>query len=62
VVFTLAQPASPINSYDEVPYESHPYPQTHPSNLFTVANLFSLTPPTVETARVLELGCAAGGN
>ncbi|HEX4608974.1 MAG TPA: class I SAM-dependent methyltransferase, partial [Urbifossiella sp.] len=50
------------NSYDEVPYESHPYAQTHPSRLAVVARLFGLTPPPVETARVLELGAAAGGN
>jgi methyltransferase-like protein/SAM-dependent methyltransferase len=49
-------------SYDEVPYESHPYPQTHPSRLAAVATLFGLRPPAVESARVLELGCAAGGN
>jgi methyltransferase-like protein/SAM-dependent methyltransferase len=55
-------PATATNSYDEVPYESHPYPQTHPSRLFTVATLFGLSPPPVENARVLELGCAAGGN
>jgi methyltransferase-like protein/2-polyprenyl-3-methyl-5-hydroxy-6-metoxy-1,4-benzoquinol methylase len=66
-VFTSVAP-SPItpngltNSYDEVPYESHPYPQTHPSRLAAVAALFGLTPPPVETARVLELGSAAGGN
>jgi methyltransferase-like protein/cyclopropane fatty-acyl-phospholipid synthase-like methyltransferase len=52
----------PANSYDEVPYESHPYAQTHPSRLFTVAALFGLSPPPVATARVLELGCASGGN
>src|SRR4051812_23249973 len=52
----------PGTSYDEVPYESHPYPQTHPSRLAAVATLFGLRPPPVETARVLELGCAAGGN
>ena len=50
------------NSYDEVPYDSHPYSQTHPSRLATVATLFGLTPPPVEKCRVLELGCAAGGN
>jgi methyltransferase-like protein/SAM-dependent methyltransferase len=50
------------NSYDEVPYESHPYAQTHPSRLAVVARLFGLDPPPVETARVLELGAAAGGN
>jgi methyltransferase-like protein/SAM-dependent methyltransferase len=60
-VSTVVQPHPPT-SYDEVPYESHPYPQTHPSRLGTVATLFGLRPPAVESARVLELGCAAGGN
>ncbi len=50
------------NSYDEVPYESHPYAQTHPSRLATIATLFGITPPPVDKCRVLELGCAAGGN
>lgn len=62
----LATPApgstSSGNSYDEVPYESHPYMQTHPSRLATVATLFGLKPPPVEQCRVLELGCASGGN
>lgn len=57
----IAQPTVPLSSYDEVPYESHPYPQAHPSRLAAVAALFGLAPPPVETARVLELGCAAGG-
>ncbi|QDU18871.1 methyltransferase regulatory domain-containing protein [Urbifossiella limnaea] len=50
------------NTYDEVPYDSHPYAQTHPSRLAVVARLFGLNPPPVQTARVLELGAAAGGN
>jgi methyltransferase-like protein/cyclopropane fatty-acyl-phospholipid synthase-like methyltransferase len=50
------------NSYDDVPYESLPFVQTHPSRLATVATLFGLKPPPVERCRVLELGCAAGGN
>jgi methyltransferase-like protein/SAM-dependent methyltransferase len=54
--------ASASNSYDEVPYDSHPYLQTHPSRLATVATLFGLKPPPVEKCRVLELGCASGGN
>jgi len=56
--------ATPVlgNSYDEVPYDSHPFVQTHPSRLATVATLFGLTPSPVENCRVLELGCAAGGN
>jgi len=50
------------NSYDEMPYDSHPYAQTHPSRLAVVATLFGMKPPPVETCRVLELGSAAGGN
>src|SRR5262245_31918292 len=50
------------NSYDEVPYDSYPYPQTHPSRLATVATLFGMNPPPVGNCRVLELGCAGGGN
>lgn len=49
-------------SYDEVPYQSFAYPQTQPAHLSTIATLFGLTPPDFRTARVLELGCAGGGN
>jgi cyclopropane fatty-acyl-phospholipid synthase-like methyltransferase len=49
-------------SYDEVPYESHPYPQTHPDRLATVAKLLGLNPAMPDKCRVLELGCAGGGN
>jgi methyltransferase-like protein/SAM-dependent methyltransferase len=54
--------APPPNTYDEVPYESHPYMQTHPSRLAVIATIFGLNPPPIEKSRVLELGCAAGGN
>lgn len=50
------------SSYDEVPYTSYPFPQTHPSHLAVVATLFGLQPPPPHGCRVLELGCAAGGN
>jgi methyltransferase-like protein/2-polyprenyl-3-methyl-5-hydroxy-6-metoxy-1,4-benzoquinol methylase len=49
-------------SYDEVPYESHPFPQTHIDRLATVATLLGLRPVPVTRCRVLELGTAAGGN
>jgi len=49
-------------SYDDVPYDSLPFAQTHPSRLATVATLFGLNPQRVERCRVLELGCASGGN
>jgi methyltransferase-like protein/SAM-dependent methyltransferase len=49
-------------SYDEVPYEGHPFPQTHPNRLATLATLLGLRPAPVDRCRVLELGCANGGN
>ena len=53
---------SKVNSYDETPYQSHPYAESRPDYLKTVGKLFGMNPPKVETARVLELGCAEGGN
>ena len=49
-------------SYDQVPYISHAFPQTHPDHLAAIARIFGLSPPDVAACRVLELGCAAGGN
>ena len=50
------------NSYDAMPYESNPFPQTSPTHLRTLAALFGLDAPKLENARVLELGCSSGGN
>ena len=49
-------------SYDEVPYESHAFPQSHPDRLAAIGRLFGMNPASVENCRVLELGCASGGN
>ncbi|SAL78197.1 hypothetical protein AWB71_05636 [Caballeronia peredens] len=49
-------------SYDEFPYHSFPYRKSAPENLAVVAHLFGLDAPDVRGARVLELGCASGGN
>ncbi len=49
-------------SYDQVPYPSHPYAASHPDRLFSIGKIFGLRPPTPERARILELGCASGGN
>lgn len=51
-----------MTSYDVVPYTCHPYQQSHPDRLASIATLFGLSPPPVEQSRVLELGCASGGN
>jgi len=50
------------SSYDQIPYTSVAFPQTHPDRLATIARIFALTPPDVASCRVLELGCAGGGN
>ncbi|MDQ6618173.1 MAG: class I SAM-dependent methyltransferase [Pseudomonadota bacterium] len=50
------------DSYDAVPYDSHPFPQTHPDRLATIAWLFGMRPAPVEHCRMLEIGCASGGN
>jgi methyltransferase-like protein/SAM-dependent methyltransferase len=54
--------SSPTTSYDEVPYESSAFEQTHPDRLATIGHLFGLQSPAVAHCRVLELGCAAGAN
>lgn len=51
-----------LASYEEVPYESRPFATTHPDTLATVATLFGMRPAPPGRCRVLELGCAGGGN
>ena len=48
--------------YDATPYTSNSFPQSAPGQLAAVAHLFGLNTPAVASARVLEIGCAAGGN
>lgn len=55
-------PAAEKFSYDELPYDSHSYRDTHPDNLYVLGKLFNMDAPDYKTARVLELGCAGGGN
>jgi tRNA G46 methylase TrmB len=52
----------PATTYDEVQYTDTPYPQSHPGHLAVVATLAGLTPAPVGRCRVLEIGCARGGN
>ncbi|EIJ41307.1 protein related to regulatory domain of methyltransferases [Beggiatoa alba B18LD] len=51
-----------INSYDELPYLFNAMPYTQPHRIAAIAQLFGMNPPAPETARILELGCASGGN
>jgi SAM-dependent methyltransferase len=50
------------DAYDRTPYTDHAYAESHPDRLAVVARLSSWAPPVVDTARVLELACARGGN
>jgi SAM-dependent methyltransferase len=55
-------PDGPAQSYDEIPYPSLAVRRTHPSHLAALARLFGLPATSPRRCRVLELGCAAGGN
>jgi methyltransferase-like protein len=50
------------NSYDDMPYESFPFPQAAPEHLQAVGQLFGISSPNIGKAKILELGCASGGN
>ncbi len=53
---------STLASYDELPYDSLPLPETQPDVIAAVARLHGFDPPDPTRARILELGCAQGGN
>ena len=50
------------SSYDAVPYSVCAFAQTQPDRLATIATLFGMHPASPANCRVLELGCAQGGN
>ena len=65
----MSSSASPATSkptgaatYDLVPYPAASFPQTHPNRLAGIAKVFGIDSPLPSKARVLELGCADGGN
>lgn len=49
-------------SYDDLPYEGGPVPGSHPDRLAVIGRLFGMQPKDVTNCRVLEIGCALGGN
>jgi len=48
--------------YDKLPYVSNPFPYSQPSRIGAIARLFGLTAVDPARARILEIGCASGGN
>lgn len=53
---------STLASYDALPYESIPITDTHVETLAATARLFGVAAADPSRCRVLELGCAEGGN
>lgn len=49
-------------SYDQLPYTSNAFAQTHPDRLNVIGRLFGMNPALPSRSRVLEIGCASGGN
>ncbi|MDQ7034875.1 MAG: methyltransferase domain-containing protein [Anaerolineae bacterium] len=50
------------NVYDASPYPVLSHSDTHPDKAATIATLLGLNPTPITNCRVLELGCAGGGN
>ena len=53
---------SSSDSYNRIPYPSYPYSQTHPDHLAALGILTGISPEPVNNCRILDLGCASGGN
>jgi len=51
-----------LDPYDRIPYLSLPITDTHPDHLAVLGRLFGLATSDPANCRVLELGCAGGGN
>jgi len=51
-----------LESYDDLPYDSRPIAYTHVESLASRGLAYGLKPPDPAHCRVLELGCASGGN
>ncbi|WP_163834078.1 methyltransferase regulatory domain-containing protein [Spartinivicinus ruber] len=49
-------------AYDDTLYRSDPFVKTHPEHLASLGVLFGFTPINPLQCRVLEIGCAMGGN
>lgn len=53
---------SKTSPYDELPYPRLAFAQSHPNHLGAIGRLFGTNPTPPSRARILELGCAQGGN
>ena len=51
-----------ITAYEEVLYPAGVFPQAHPDRLATIGTLRGMSPVTINSCRVLEMGCGTGNN
>ena len=51
-----------MNLYDVIEYPSYAIPQSYPDKLAVVGTMFGMSPVSPHNARVLDVGCGAGGN
>ncbi|MFI5380567.1 MAG: methyltransferase regulatory domain-containing protein [Tepidisphaerales bacterium] len=51
-----------LDSYEQTPYAASSHWETHPDSLASVAAILGIDAPDIRTCRVLEIGCATGGN
>ncbi|MCB1725171.1 MAG: methyltransferase regulatory domain-containing protein [Chromatiaceae bacterium] len=51
-----------LDAYDSIPYDRLSLAETHPDQLAVLATLYGINCHDPQHARVLELGCASGGN
>ena len=58
----VQKPGAPLTSYDKLPGTQRPVPTTHLDGLAVAATLASIRVAPVSKCRVLEIGCAIGGN
>jgi methyltransferase-like protein/SAM-dependent methyltransferase len=54
--------ANAKTSYDDFPYANYSFSYACPEHLYTIAKVFGLKPSSVDTAKVLDMGCGSGGN
>jgi methyltransferase-like protein/16S rRNA G527 N7-methylase RsmG len=51
-----------LEDYDQLPYSDCPIKVSRPDSLYLIGRLFHLQPQSPEKCKVLEIGCAGGGN
>jgi methyltransferase-like protein/trans-aconitate methyltransferase len=49
-------------SYDDLPYDSMAFDYTQPEHVAAIGILMGMQVPELSKARILEIGCASGGN